>query len=103
LSDGAGGEQEDDEAGDPLEVGASAHELLREKDFAEMTPDEYRRGRRLSAAIAEHRPLRASRRRRADPRGDRLDVRRLIRQSLRTGGGPRGRSLRPRTHAAVSP
>ena len=64
LSDAAGGEP-DDEVGDPLELGASGHELLRDKDFAEMTPDEYRRVKRLIAAIAEQRPLRASRRRRA--------------------------------------
>ena len=95
LSDGAGGEQ-DDEQGDPLELGASAHELLRDKDFAEMTPDEYRRVRRLIAAIAGHRPLRASRRRRPDPRGDRLDMRRLIRHSLRTGGDPVDRPYRAR-------
>ena len=94
LSDGAGGEQ--DETGDPLELGASGHELLRDKDFAEMTPDEYRRVKRLIAAIAGHRPLRASRRRRADPRGDRLDLRRLIRQSLRTGGDPVDRPYRAR-------
>ncbi len=94
LSDGAGGEQ--DETGDPLELGASGHELLRDKDFAEMTPDEYRRVKRLIAAIAGHRPLRASRRRRADPRGDRLDMRRLIRHSLRTGGDPVDRPYRAR-------
>jgi uncharacterized protein len=95
LSDGAGGE-EDDEMGDPLELGASGHELLREKDFAEMTPDEYRRVRRLIAAIAGNRPLRDSRRRRSDPRGDRLDMRRLIRHSLRTGGDPVDRPYRAR-------
>ena len=95
LSDEAGGEQ-DEEMGDPLELGASGHELLREKDFAEMTPDEYRRVRRLIAAIAGNRPLRASRRRRSDPRGDRLDMRRLIRQSLRTGGDPVDRPYRAR-------
>ena len=95
LSEGGSGEQ-DDEAGDPLELGASGHELLREKDFAEMTPDEYRRVRRLIGAIAESRPLRDSRRRRADPRGDRLDMRRLIRQSLRTGGDPVDRPYRAR-------
>ncbi len=94
LSDGAGGEQ--DETGDPLELGASGHELLRDKDFAEMTPDEYRRVKRLIAAIAGHRPLRASRRRRGDPRGDRLDMRRLIRHSLRTGGDPVDRPYRAR-------
>ena len=53
--------------GDPIELGASGHELLREKDFAEMTPDEFGASRRLIAAIAEHRPRRASRRRRARP------------------------------------
>ena len=95
LSDGAGSEQ-DDEMGDPLELGASGHELLREKDFAEMTPDEYRRVRRLIAAIAGNRPLRDSRRRRSDPRGDRLDMRRLIRHSLRTGGDPVDRPYRAR-------
>jgi uncharacterized protein with von Willebrand factor type A (vWA) domain len=95
LADGTGGEQ-DDEMGDPLELGASGHEVLRDKDFAEMTPDEYRRVKRLIAAIAGHRPLRASRRRRADPRGDRLDMRRLIRHSLRTGGDPVDRPYRAR-------
>ncbi len=95
LSDASSGEQ-DEEMGDPLELGASGHELLRDKDFAEMTPDEYRRVRRLIAAIGESRPLRASRRRRSDPRGDRLDMRRLIRASLRTGGDPVDRPYRAR-------
>jgi len=95
LSEPGGGEP-DEELGDPLELGASGHELLREKDFAEMTPDEYRRVRRLIAAIAGNRPLRASRRRRSDPRGDRLDMRKLIRQSLRTGGDPVDRPYRAR-------
>ncbi len=68
LSDAAGGEP-DDEAGDPLELGASGHELLRDKDFAEMTPDEYRarqaadRGDRRAAAAARLAP--AARRTRA--------------------------------------
>jgi uncharacterized protein len=97
LSDGSAGEP-DDALGDPLELGASAHELLREKDFAEMTPDEYRRVKRLIQAIARNRPLRASRRRRSDPRGDRLDMRKLIRQSLRTGGDPVDRPYRARKH-----
>ena len=90
------GSEEDDEQGDPLELGASGHELLREKDFAEMTPAEYQRVKRLIAEIARRRPLRASRRRRRDPRGDRLDLRRLIRHSLRTGGDPVDRPYRAR-------
>ncbi len=71
-----------------VELGASSHELLREKDFAEMTPEEFERCRRLMVAIARTRPRRASRRRAPDPRGDRLDLRRLVRRSLRSGGDP---------------
>src|SRR5207344_1717774 len=32
---------EGDDSGSPRELGASGHELLREKDFAEMTPEEF--------------------------------------------------------------
>jgi uncharacterized protein with von Willebrand factor type A (vWA) domain len=71
-----------------LELGASGHELLREKDFAEMTVEEFERARRLLAAIARSRPRRRSRRRAPDPRGDLLDLRALIRRSLRCGGDP---------------
>ncbi len=84
-----GGPEDEAEAdGPPHELGASGHELLREKDFAEMTVDEFARCRRLMDAIAASRPLRASRRRTPDPRGDRLDLRRLLRRSLRSGGDP---------------
>jgi uncharacterized protein with von Willebrand factor type A (vWA) domain len=82
--------------GEPLEVGASAHELLRDKDFAEMTPDEFRRLRRLIQTIAQTRPRRASRRRQPDARGDVLDMRRLLRRSLRTGGDVVDRTYRAR-------
>jgi uncharacterized protein len=75
-------------AGDPLELGASEHELVREKDFAEMTPEEFERARKLMEAIATSRPRRTSRRRAPDPRGDTLDVRRMLRRSLRSGGDP---------------
>ena len=81
----------DDDAkivGQPIELGASAHELLREKDFAEMSAEEFERARRLLLAIARSRPRRMSRRLTPDSRGDRLDMRRLIRRSLRCGGDP---------------
>jgi uncharacterized protein with von Willebrand factor type A (vWA) domain len=91
----AEGEQEEPD-GEPLQLGASPVELLREKDFGEMTPEEFRRARELMTAIARLRPQRASRRRTADPRGDRLDVRRLVRRSLRTGGDPLDRPHRAR-------
>jgi hypothetical protein len=74
--------------GDPLELGASEHEFVREKDFAEMTPEEFERARKLMEAIARTRPRRTSRRRSPDPRGDVLDLRRMLRRSLRSGGDP---------------
>ncbi len=87
---------EEEPGSDPLELGASAHELLREKDFGEMTGDELRQIRELIAGIARRRPRRTSRRLLADPRGDALDLRRLIRKSLRTGGDPVDRPYRAR-------
>ncbi|HXF97560.1 MAG TPA: VWA domain-containing protein [Gaiellaceae bacterium] len=93
--------EEAEAAAEPLELGASGHELLREKDFAEMTAEEFERARRLMEAIARARPQRVSRRRAPDPRGDRLDMRRLLRRSLRSGGDPveqpwKSRKLVPR-------
>jgi uncharacterized protein len=91
------GHREDEDEGEESEdVGASAHELLREKDFAEMTAEEFERARRLIGELARMRPQRLSRRRCPDPRGDRLDVRRLVRLSLRTGGDPLERPYRAR-------
>ncbi|MCS7006029.1 MAG: VWA domain-containing protein [Gaiellaceae bacterium] len=100
LASGRDGAEED-VAGEPVELGASAHEVLREKDFAEMTADEFARARELMLAIARTRPRRLSRRRAPDPRGDVLDMRRLLRRSLRSGGDPldqpwRSRKLVPR-------
>jgi hypothetical protein len=90
------GDADEEPDGDPLELGASGHELLRDKDFAELTGDELRRVRELIRSIARQRPQRSSRRRLSDPRGDRLDLRRLIRASLRTGGDPVDRPFRAR-------
>ena len=86
----------DDEPRSSDERGASAVELLRERDFGEMTPEEFERVRRLIAVIAHTRPRRRSRRRTPDPRGDRLDLRRLCRKSLRTGGDPVEQTWRAR-------
>jgi uncharacterized protein len=94
--DRAGDEGAEESDGEPLELGASAHEMLREKDFAEMTPEEFRRLRQLIQTIARTRPRRSSRRREPDPRGDLLDMRRLLRRSLRTGGDVVERTYRAR-------
>jgi uncharacterized protein with von Willebrand factor type A (vWA) domain len=95
LQGGPALEAEED-GGDPLDLGASGHELLRAQDFAAMTPEEFARARHLIAAIARMRPLRRSRRLSADPRGDRLDLRRLLRRCLRTGGEAYDRPYRAR-------
>jgi uncharacterized protein with von Willebrand factor type A (vWA) domain len=73
---------------DPLRAGWSATELLRHRDFAAMTPEEFARARVLMTKLATVRPRRRSRRLRSHPRGRVLDLRRLARRSLATGGEP---------------
>jgi hypothetical protein len=84
-------------AGEPDSVGYSAHELLRRKDFAAMSADEFAAARRLIAQLDVQRPRRRTRRLRPHARGRTLDVRRLARQSLGTGGDPVHRRFRRRT------
>lgn len=80
------------------EIGWSAHELLRRKDFASMSPDEFARLRVLLREVASRRPLRRSRRLRPHHRGRVIDLRRLARRSLGTGGDPVDRAFRRRAH-----
>ena len=61
-----------------------------------MTPEEFARARRLIRGIAAQRPRRRTRRLRPDPHGTHLDVRRLARRSLSTGGDPVLRAFRSR-------
>jgi uncharacterized protein with von Willebrand factor type A (vWA) domain len=85
----AGGDVAKGEAGgdeSPSRTGWSADELLRTKDFAELDSDEFNRVAQLIAGLAASRPLRRSRRVRSDRRGRQLDLRRLVRASLATGG-----------------
>ena len=81
---------------DPLEIGSSAVEILRRRDFATMTPEEFARARALMRRLAVARPQRRSRRLRPHSRGTELDLRRLARRSLATGGEPIARSFRRR-------
>jgi len=88
--------------GGEIEIGTwSRDELLRTRDFAAMTADEFARARVLIEEIAVGRPRRRSHRLRPDRRGSALDVRALVRASLATGGDPvvrayRSRALAPR-------
>jgi uncharacterized protein with von Willebrand factor type A (vWA) domain len=81
VGDAADGEE-------PTEIGWSEHELLRHKDFAAMTPDEFARAARALAEVATSRPVRRSRRLRPHTRGRQVDLRRLVRRSLACGGDP---------------
>jgi uncharacterized protein len=86
--------------GERQEVGWSAAEVLRTRDFAAMSPEEFARARAMMRKLATVRPRRRSRRLRPDRRGSQLDLRRLARLSLATGGEPISRSFRRRIHVS---
>jgi uncharacterized protein with von Willebrand factor type A (vWA) domain len=95
----AGGEPASSETGGddtPSKAGYSADEVLRSKDLAELSHDEFDRVAQLIAGLAARRPQRRSRRLRPDSRGRELDLRRLVRASLATGGDPADRGFRRR-------
>jgi uncharacterized protein with von Willebrand factor type A (vWA) domain len=79
--------------GPTLVVRYSAAEVLRHKDFAAYSHEEFDEARRLMAdlrlagALRRSRRMRPSRRSRL-PRGGRTDLRRTVRRSLRSGGEP---------------
>ena len=92
---------EADEAGqDRSSLGFSPEEALRRRDFADMTREEFENVGRLIAAIAAGRPRRRSRRLRPHRRGHDLDMRRLVRASLGTGGEAVERAYRNRVHVS---
>ncbi len=85
----ASGSGEQDELRDiALPMAASDEELLRGKRFDALAPDElaqvYRLMTRLGVATPRHRTRRSERHR----RGDRIDMRRTLRGSMRTAGHP---------------
>lgn len=84
------------EEGEEAALGWSPQELLREKDFAELDREEFRLIGRLMAELAAARPRRRSRRLRRHHHGRELDMRRLVRASLATGGDAVERAFRQR-------
>jgi uncharacterized protein with von Willebrand factor type A (vWA) domain len=79
--------------------GWSREEVLRRKDFATMTQEELIEVRALMAQLLAERPRRRTRRLRPHPRGGDLDLRRVTRAALATGGDPFVRAFRRRTTA----
>jgi uncharacterized protein with von Willebrand factor type A (vWA) domain len=82
--------------GEQESLGYSREELLREKDFATLTSEEFGLVSKLMGELAASRPRRRSRRLRRDGSGRQLDMRRLVRASLATGGDAAERATRDR-------
>lgn len=91
----AGGERAGDDEGRLL-MTASVEERLRHKDFARYTAEELAELRALVARLRVVPPPRRSRRTWAARSGRRLDLRRTLRHSHRTGGDPVRREYRRR-------
>ncbi|WP_274426851.1 vWA domain-containing protein [Chelativorans sp. YIM 93263] len=75
----------------------STEEVLREKDFAQMTAEELSAARRALAGLVMPNDLVVTRRFRSNARGNRVDPRAMMRFGLRTGGDlilPKYRSAR---------
>ena len=74
------------DGGEALRLLGSSDETLAHKDFGSLQPGELAELDRLLDTLVPRLPLRRTRRREADPRGRHVDLRRSLRQSLRTGG-----------------
>jgi uncharacterized protein with von Willebrand factor type A (vWA) domain len=86
---GAGATVPDDDAGRPLaQGGASRTEALHDRDLAMWLPQDLAQLQQLAERIALRLRRRLTRRWQQHPRGKRLDLRRTLRASLRTGGLP---------------
>jgi uncharacterized protein len=95
---GLGDDDEPPAPGDEaaIRIVASAVEVLRSKSFADLSEEEREEVGRLIRALAVALPEERMRRTRPSPTGDRFDVRRTLRRSLRTRGEPFERAWRDR-------
>jgi uncharacterized protein len=95
---GLADDDEEPEEGDEaaIRIVASAVEVLRSKSFADLSDDEREEVGRLIRALAVALPEERMRRTRPSAKGDRFDVRRTLRRSLRTRGEPFERAWRDR-------
>lgn len=84
-------EEEEDDDGDEVEIPiaqASDEELLGEKHFDALDPNELAQLYKLMTRLELATPKRRTRRKRKGRRGEHVDMRRTLRSSLRTGGDP---------------
>jgi hypothetical protein len=82
------GERHPDASDVPVPVAASDEEVLRAKRFDALDPAELAALYRLMTRVRLATPTRRARRAERDRHGERIDLRRTLRQSLRTGGDP---------------
>ena len=87
---------EEPEGESAIRIVASDAERLRTKDFAELSEEERRRTHARLRRLALAPPSRPSRRYRPAGRGERFDLRRTLRRSLRTEGVPFHRAWKKR-------
>jgi hypothetical protein len=85
LDAGAGEATDDDAEGPELAARASAEEVLRHRDVADLTPAEREHLRRLFALLEPASPMRPARRRRPSPQGA-VHPSRTVRRALSSGG-----------------
>ena len=95
------GADEDDEV-DPdeessIRIVASGAEVLRSKSFGELTEEERVQVAALIRSLRLRVPIERTRRTRPSSKGERFDLRRTLRRSLRTQGEPFDRAWRART------
>ena len=92
----------DDDEGAPgeessIRIVASAAEVLRSKSFGDLSPEERAHVAELIRSLRLRVPVERTRRTRPASKGDRFDLRRTLRRSLRTQGEPFDRAWRART------
>ncbi len=88
ASASSAGRTDSDEREIPIAVSPSDEELLRQKRFDALEPAELAALYRLMSQLELVTPERRTRRARSDRHGERIDLRRTLRGSLRTGGDP---------------
>ncbi|MEX1264628.1 MAG: VWA domain-containing protein [Actinomycetota bacterium] len=93
---------DDDDEVDPdeessIRIVASGAEVLRSKSFGELTDEERARVASLIRSLRLRVPVERTRRTRPASKGERFDLRRTLRRSLRTQGEPFDRAWRART------
>ena len=89
VSVSASGSREGEDVRDvEVPMAASDEEILRQRRFDTLEPDELTQLYRLMSRLEIATPRRRTRRAKRDRRGERLDMRRTLRGSMRTAGDP---------------